>query len=153
MFPNKFRKSVSASLRFGSKWKCVAAADSQKAQFANRASCRLFAAQPRFDLRLVLMVPPDCGNQHVDIKQVGHGGNCSSALKTSSREIGRPMESNECFPFRRMIRTLFRGFGFGRSIRTKTSRPSPSGRTLTTSPVSMRASFRALAGITICPRP
>jgi len=112
-----------------------------------------FAAQPGFDLGLVFMVLPDCGNQHVDIKQVGHGGNCSSALKTSSREIGRPMESNECFPFRRMIRTLFRGFGFGRSIRTKTRRPSPSGRTLTTSPVSMQASFRALAGITICPRP
>lgn len=153
MLPNKFRKSVSASLRFRPKWKCVAAADSQKAQFANRAGCRLFAAQPGFDPGLVFMVPPNCGNQHVDIKQVSHGGNCSSALKTSSREIGRPMESNECFPFRRMIRTLFRGFGFGRSIRTKTSRPSPSGRTLTTSPVSMRASFRALAGITICPRP
>ena len=50
-----------------------------------------FAAQPGFDLGLVFMVLPDCGNQHVDIKQVGHGGNCSSAFKTSSREIGRPM--------------------------------------------------------------
>ena len=153
MLPNKFRKSVSAGFRFGPKWKCVPAADSQEAQFANGASCGLFAPQPRFNPALVLMVPPDCGDQHIDIKQVNHGGNCSSALKISSREIGRPMESNECFPFRRMIRTLFRGLGFGRSIRTKTRRPSPSGRTLTTSPVSMRASFLALAGITICPRP
>ena len=153
MLPNKFRKSVSAGLGFSPKWKRVAAADSQEAQFANRASGRLFAAQPGLNPGLVLMVPPDCGNQYVDIKQVNHGGNCSSALKISSRETDRPMESNECFPFRRMIRTLFRGFGFGRSIRTKTRRPSPSGKTLTTSPASMRASFLALAGITICPRP
>jgi hypothetical protein len=118
-----------------------------------KASGRLFPAQPAFNSRLVLMVPPDCGKQHVNIKEIGHGGNCSSALKISSREIGRPMESSECFPFRRMIRTLFRGFRFGRSIRTNTRRPSPSGRTFTTSPVSMRASFRAFAGITICPRP
>jgi hypothetical protein len=61
------------------------------------------------------MVPLDCGSQHVAIKQVNHGGNCSSPLKISSRETGRPMESGECFPFRRMIRTLFRGFGLGRS--------------------------------------
>ena len=153
MFPKKFRESISAKLWFGPKRECLATADSQKAKFANRASGRLFPAQPAFNSRLVLMVPPDCGNEHVDIKEIGHGGNCSSALKISSREIGRPMESSECFPFRRMIRTLFRGFRFGRSIRTNTRRPSPSGRTLTTSPVSMRASFRAFAGITICPRP
>jgi hypothetical protein len=30
VLPNKFRKSVSAGLRVGPKWKCVAAADSQK---------------------------------------------------------------------------------------------------------------------------
>jgi hypothetical protein len=153
MFPDKFRKRCSARLRFGPKWKRVAAADSQKAQFADRTSCRLFAAQPGLNPQLVLMIPPDRGNQHVDVEQVNHGGNCSSALKISSREMGRPIESNECFPLRRTIRTLLRGFGFGRSIRTNRRRPSPSGRTLTTSPVSMRASFRALAGMTICPRP
>ena len=69
-----------------------------------------FPRNQRSTLALILMVPPDCGNQHVDIKEVGHGGNCSSALKISSREIGRPMESSERFPFRRMIRTLVPGF-------------------------------------------
>src|SRR5262249_18127698 len=153
MLPKKFRKSISADLRICAKRKCVAGADSQKAKFADWTGCCLFTAQPRFYSGLVLMVAPDCGNQHVNVQQVSHGGNCSSALKISWREIGRPIESSECFPLRRMMRVLFRGFGFGRSKRTKTRRPSPSGRTLTTSPVLMRASFRALAGITICPRP
>jgi hypothetical protein len=153
MLPKEFQKGVSANLWFGSKRECLATADSQKAKFANRTSRRLFLAQPALHSGLVLMVPPDCSKQHVNIKQVRHGGNCSSALKISSREIGRPMESSECFPFRRMTRTLFGGFGFSRSIRTNSRRPSPSGKTLTTSPVSMRASFRAFAGITICPRP
>jgi hypothetical protein len=153
MLLKKFRKSVPAGLRIGTERKCVAGADAQEAKFTNRARCRLLAAQPGLNPRLVLMLSPNCGNQHVDIKQVGHGGKCSRALRISSREIGRPVERSECFPFRRIIRTLFRGFGFGRSIRTNTRRPSPSGRTLTMSPVSMRAAFRALAGITICPRP
>jgi hypothetical protein len=153
MFPDKFRKSRSARLRFSPKWKRVAAANSQKAQFADRASCGLPAPQPCFYHGLVFVIGPDCRNQHVDVKQVRHGGNCSSALKISSREIFRRMESRECLPLRRMTRTLFLGFGFGRSIRTRTRRPSPSGSTLTTSPVSIRASIRARAGITICPRP
>jgi len=153
VLPKKFRKSISAELRFSPKGKCFATADSQKAEFANRARRCLLATQPCLDNALVLVFTPDCGNQHVDIKQVGHGGNCSRALKISSREIGRPTESSECLPFRGMSRTLFRSFGFGRSIRTNSRRPSPSGNTLTTSSVSMRASFRALGGITICPRP
>ena len=144
-------ESVSAELRFRAKRKCIAATDSQKAKFANWAGGGLLAVQPGFNSGLVLMVPPDCSDQHVDVEQVNHGGNCSNALNTSSRETGRLMESKECFPLRRMTRTCV--FGFGRSIRTKRRRPSPSGRTLTTSPVLMRASFRAFAGITICPRP
>jgi hypothetical protein len=68
MFPKKFRKSMSANLRFGPKRECLATADSQKTKFANRASGRLFPAQPALNSRLVLMVPPDCGNQHGDIK-------------------------------------------------------------------------------------
>ena len=91
MLPNKFGKSVSAELRFGPKWKRVAAADSQKNKLTNWASRRLLAVQPSLNRALVLMVAPDCGNQHVDIKQVNHGGNCSSALKIASREIGRPI--------------------------------------------------------------
>ena len=153
MFPDKFRQSCSAGLRVGSKWKRVTAADSQEAELTDWASRRLLAPQPCLNPLLIFVVLPDCGNQHVDIEQVNHGGNCSSALKTSSREIFRRMESSECFPLRRMIRTLFLGFGFDRSIRTRTRRPSPSGNTLTTSPLSILASFRARAGITICPRP
>jgi hypothetical protein len=153
MFPDKFRKNHAARLRVSAKRKRVAATDPQEAELADRASGRLVPAQPCLDPGLVFVVRPDCGDQHVDVEQVNHGGNCSSALKISSREILRRMESNGCLPLRRMIRTLFRGFGFGRSIRTRTRRPSPSGRTLTTSPVSIRAFFRAAAGITICPRP
>ena len=150
---DKFGQSRSAGSGFGSKWKRVAAANSQEPEFTDRASGRLLAPQPCLNRGLVFVVLPDCGNQHVDIEQVSHGGNCSSAFKTSSREIFRRMESSECLPLRRIIRTLFLGFGFGRSIRTSTRRPSPSGNTLTTSPLSIPASFRAWAGITICPRP
>jgi hypothetical protein len=153
MSADKFGQSRSAGFRFGPKWKRVAAANSQEPEFTDRASGRLLAPQPCLNCALVFVVLPDCGNQHVDIEEVNHGGNCSSALKISSREIFRRMESSECLPLRRMIRTLFLGFGFGRSIRTSTRRPSPSGNTLTTSPLSIPASFRARAGITICPRP
>src|SRR4029077_17886527 len=153
MSADKFGQSRSAGFGFGPKWKRVAAANSQEPEFTDRASGRLLYLQPCLNRALVLVVLPDCGNQHVDIEEVNHGGNCSSALKISSREIFRRMESSECLPLRRMIRTLFPGFGFGRSIRTSTRRPSPSGSTLTTSPLSIPDSFRARAGITICPRP
>ena len=150
---DKFGQSRSAGFGFGPKWKCVAAANSQEPEFTDRASGRLLTPQPCLNRALVFVVLPDRGDQHVDIEEVNHGGNCSSALKISSREILRRIERSGCFPLRRMIRTLFLGFGFGRSIRTSTRRPSPSGNTLTTSPLSIPASFRARAGITICPRP
>jgi hypothetical protein len=52
----------------------------------------------RSTVRRSLMIPPDCGDHDAKIKQVGHGGNCSIALTISSREIVRPMESNEWLP-------------------------------------------------------
>lgn len=153
MFLNEFGERASTNARFGPKRKRVAGTDPQKPQLTKRARGRWFSAQPSFKRRVVLMVQPDCGKEHVHVEQVNHGGNCSSALKISSRDTLRPIESKECFPLRRTIRTLFRGFGFGRSILIRTKRPSPSGKTFTMSPLSMCASFRAFAGITICPRP
>jgi hypothetical protein len=43
---------------------------------------------------MVLMLAPNRDDQHVNMKQLSHGGNGSIALRTSSREIVRPTESN-----------------------------------------------------------
>lgn len=153
MFRDESRKRASTNARVGPERKRVAGTDPQKPQLTKRACGRSFSAQPSVNHGVVMMVQPHCGKEHVHVEQVNHGGNCSSALEISSRDTLRSIESKECFPLRRMIRTLFRGFGFGRSILIRTRRPSPSGNTFTTSPLSMCASCRAFAGITICPRP
>lgn len=91
MSAHELRKSLLTELRFGPKRKCVAAGNSQKPEFTKRtkspSSCRATNAPLRDGL-------DDRDDQHVNMKQLSHGGNCSIALRISSREIVRPTESN-----------------------------------------------------------
>jgi hypothetical protein len=94
MGAHQLRKSLLAELRFGAKRKCVAAAIRRNPSSLSGASRHLHAAQPTLHCAMVLMLAPNRDDQHVNMKQLSHGGNCSIALRISSREIVRPTESN-----------------------------------------------------------